>query len=96
MTYHMHLVRKGEGGVLHPIGDDIADGEVIGFMNEFSLDGVVDVLQVEGYGDYSFQVTFAFDGSDSIGEAIYLTDFDPHRAFPYVPRWSMPLPEPRM
>jgi hypothetical protein len=96
MTYHMHLVRRGAEDELHPIGDDIADGGVIAFMNEFGLEGVVDTVQVEGYGDYSFLVTFTFDGSDSIGEAMYLADFDPRRAFPYVPRWSAPLPEPRM
>jgi hypothetical protein len=96
MNYHMHLVRKEAGDVLHPIGDDIADGEVIAFMNAFNLDGVVGTEQVDGYGDYSFLVTFTFDGSDSIGKALYLTDFDPRRAFPHVPHWSAPLPEPRM
>ncbi|MEX1158628.1 MAG: hypothetical protein WEC79_06845 [Thermomicrobiales bacterium] len=81
--------------MLHPIGEVIADAGVIGFMNDFGLGGVIAVTPVSGYGDYSFLVTFSFDGSDAIGEASYLTTFDPHRAFPRVPCWSTPFPEPR-
>ena len=96
MTYQMQMVREEDGNVLQPVGDAISDAGVIDFMNEFSLDGVIDVRPVSGYGDYSFLVTCAFDGSDAIGEARYLTNFDPHCAFPHVPRWSVPLPEPRL
>jgi hypothetical protein len=95
MIYQMQMVRVDDGDVLQPIGEAISDASVISFMNEFSLDGVINVEPVAGDADYRFLVTFSFDGSDAVGEAAYLTNFDPHHAFPYVPRSSAPLPEPQ-
>ena len=96
MIHQMQLVRKGDGEIWKPVADVITEAGVIDFMNEFNLGGIIEVAPVSGYGDFSFRVTFAFDGTDAIGEATYLTTFDPHREFPHLYRRSAPVPEPRL
>jgi hypothetical protein len=88
MTHTMRLVRRNVDGTIEPLGAPLGEGAVTLFMHDTDLGGIVSVEPIAGHEGYEYLVTFVIDFLDARGTVEYLTNFDPHVAFPDVPATS--------